>query len=196
MIEQTVSDKAVLRRQLRRARAALAPAQRRRAERLANNALKPLIKRGKRIGVYWAAGSELRLDAFVRTAQQRGARLYLPYIARTGKRLWFTPYPAPSLRPERRRAAAPDIPQFGGRKIRAERLQMLIVPLVGIDGCGRRIGQGGGFYDATLAAAGSRRPLAVGAGFACQRCPAVPVQAHDMRVDAFACETGLVKFPK
>ena len=66
---------------------------RRAAERRINNELKRFIKRGKRIAIYWAIGSELRLDSFARTAQQRGAQVYLPYIAQRSLKLWFTPHP-------------------------------------------------------------------------------------------------------
>ncbi|RRD91217.1 5-formyltetrahydrofolate cyclo-ligase [Conchiformibius steedae] len=190
-----MESKTELRRRLRRARAALDPVQRHHAQKRANQALKPLIKRGKRIGAYWAAGSELDVHDFIVTAQQRGARVYLPYIAPRGKRLWFTPYPQANARPERTRARLPRIPQFTGRKIRAERLQLLLLPLVGIDRNGTRLGQGGGFYDATLStfARSGCAPRSVGVGFACQICPPMPAQTHDQRVQGFVCERGYTR---
>ena len=168
-----MESKTELRHRLRRARAALDPVQRRHAQKRANQVLKPLIKRGKRIGAYWAAGSELDVHDFIVAAQQRGARVYLPYIAPRGKRLWFTPYPQANARPERTRARLPHIPQFAGRKIRAERLQLLLLPLVGIDRNGTRLGQGGGFYDDFKHLCPQRlRPPQRGRGFCLSNLPA------------------------
>lgn len=125
-------EKSELRRRLRRIRAALPVKERVAAERAANRLLKRFIRRGGRIGIYWPVGSEMRLDGFVQTALSRGARLYLPYIEPRSLRLWFTPYRADVRQAERGRSRGLDIPQFGGRKIRAHGLDVLLVPLVGI----------------------------------------------------------------
>ena len=69
------------------------------------------------------------------------------------------------------------------------------MPLVGVDGHGRRLGQGGGFYDVTLAyTRGRLQPYRVGAGFACQRVDALPDEPHDMPLQAFVSEAGYVRF--
>ena len=164
-----------------------------------------IIKRGKRIAVYWAIGSELRLDDFARAAQQRGAQVYLPYIAPRSLKLWFTPHPVMRLgslktkktvRPERpRRRSKIQVPQFRGDKIRAKSLHTMVLPIVGIDARGYRLGQGGGYYDCTLAATPrSLRPQTVAAGFACQSLPLLPAQRHDIRVRHFASERGVWRF--
>ncbi|HRL34989.1 MAG TPA: 5-formyltetrahydrofolate cyclo-ligase, partial [Neisseria sp.] len=88
------------------------------------------------------------------------------------------------------------IPQFHGEKIRAHRLNTLLLPLVGIDSEGYRLGQGGGYYDASLAATRHRlQPHKIGVGFACQRHNGrLPREAHDMRLDGFVCEHGWRRF--
>lgn len=190
-------DKAALRQALRRARIALPQDQRRRAEQAANRRLKPLIKRGQRIAVYWPVGSEIRLDAFVQAARQRGAQLYLPHIEAGQRRLWFTPFP-PSAAPSRtrHRSGSLNIPQYGGRKIRADRLHLLLLPFIGIDRRGIRLGQGGGYYDATLAACrNKRRPHTVAVGFACQSTAQIPAEAHDQAAACFVCEHGRFRLP-
>ena len=186
-------DKKTVRKQLRRARQDLCRHKREMATRRISRLLKPLIKRGSRIGVYWPIGSELRLDDFVAAAVQRGATVYLPYIETGSLRLWFTPYVA-GARAERGRSVL-RIPQFSGGKIRVHRLQVLLLPLVGMDRQGYRLGQGGGYYDVSLAAAEHRlQPWKIGVGFACQLCESLPHEAHDMRVDAFVSERGVVRF--
>ena len=190
------TDKATQRQQLRRARQSLTRSQRRNATRRSNSALKPCIRRARRIGVYWPVGSELRLDDFVRAALARGARVYLPYIEPHSLRLWFTPYCANTAHAERARGQSRlRIPQFGGRKIRAHQLHTLIVPLVGIDRHGYRLGQGGGYYDVTLAHTRARlRPHTIGVGFACQQVAQLPREAHDMPLDALENEHRLQRF--
>ena len=91
------ASKREIRRELRLARKRQPENARRAAERRINRELKRFIKRGKRIAVYWAIGSELRLDDFARAAQQRGAQVYLPYIAPRSLKLWFTPHPVMRL---------------------------------------------------------------------------------------------------
>ncbi|OSI17365.1 5-formyltetrahydrofolate cyclo-ligase [Neisseria dumasiana] len=190
------AEKSEFRRRLRRARAALPKKERAAATRAANGFLKRFIRRGSRIGVYWPVGSEMRLNGFVQTALSRGAELYLPYIEPDSLRLWFTPYRGDAAQAERKRGSARlHIPQFGGKKIRAHGLHVLFVPLVGIDRQGYRLGQGGGYYDVSLAALRGRlRPRTVGVGFACQLCDALPHEPHDIQLDAFVCELGIIRF--
>ena len=71
-------EKSALRKQFRRARAQMSADERNAATETINRLLKPYIKKGRKIGVYWPMGKELRLDGFVRAAQKRGAKLYLP----------------------------------------------------------------------------------------------------------------------
>ncbi|MFV2030091.1 5-formyltetrahydrofolate cyclo-ligase [Neisseria sp. S1] len=191
------NEKSALRRQFRLARKGLSSSERTRATRKANRNLYRYIKRHARIGIYWSVGSELSLHDFARKARQRGAQVYLPYIEADALRLWFTPYPETDAKAEcKRRCRRPDIPQFIGRKIRIHRLNLLLLPLVGVDRCGYRLGQGGGYYDASLAAARHRlQPKKIGVGFACQYYEGrFPHEPHDMPLDAFVSETGPKRF--
>ena len=189
-------EKSELRRRLRRTRAQLSGDERAAAEREIDRLLKRRIKRGGRIGVYWPMGSELRLDGFVRAAQKRGAKLYLPYIEPHSRRMWFTPYPADGVKQERKRGRAKlHVPQFAGRKIRVHGLSILLVPIVGIDHEGYRLGQAGGYYDATLSAMKHRlQAKTIGVGFACQLVDRLPHEAHDVPLDGFVSERGALAF--
>ena len=189
-------EKSELRRRLRRARAQLSGDERAAAEREIGRLLKRRIKRGGRIGVYWPMGSELRLDGFVRAAQKRGAKLYLPYIEPRSRRMWFTPYPADGVKQEHKRGKAKlHVPQFAGRKIRVHGLSILFVPIVGMDREGYRLGQAGGYYDATLAAMKYRlQAKTIGVGFACQLVDRLPHEAHDIPLDGFVSERGALAF--
>ena len=189
-------EKHALRRELRRARTQMGHQGRLAAGQTVNRLLKRYIKKGRKIGVYWPMGSELRLDGFVRAAQKRGAKLYLPYIEPHSRRMWFTPYPADGVKQERRRGGAKlHVPQFAGRKIRVHGLSLLLVPIVGIDREGYRLGQAGGYYDATLSAMKYHlQAKTIGVGFACQLVDRLPHEAHDVPLDGFVSERGALAF--
>ncbi len=190
-----VADKQALRRQIRRARMALTPAYRRdAAHRIARHASR-LLKRGKRLGGYLAAGSELDLFSLMNAALWRGAEVYLPQIPARGRRLWFNRLGAADLwhlHPRYR------IWEYAGPRLRAERLDVLFVPLLAVDRDGYRMGQGGGFYDRTLAFrrrhAVFGKPLLVGVAFDCQVVTAVPREPWDVRLDCLLTESGLRRF--
>lgn len=74
--------------------------------------------------------------------------------------------------------------------------QLVIVPLVGFDARGYRLGYGGGFYDRTLAGLRARHPvLAIGFAFDAQELREVPIDAYDQRLDIIVTESGIRHFP-
>lgn len=189
-------EKRALRRELRGRRSQMGWDVRAAATVKINRLLKRYIKHGRKIGVYWPMGKELRLDGFVRAAQKRGAKLYLPYIEPRSRRMWFTPYPESGMERERIRGRARlNVPQFAGRKRRVHDLNLLLVPVVGMDRLDYRLGQAGGYYDATLAAMKYRlQAKTVGVGFACQLVGTLPREAHDLPLDGFVSEAGILCF--
>jgi 5-formyltetrahydrofolate cyclo-ligase len=70
------------------------------------------------------------------------------------------------------------------------RPDLLLMPPVGIDAQGFRLGYGGGYFDRTLAAQ-HPRPLCVAVGFEISRIPSIQPQAHDIGMDALVTERGL-----
>jgi 5-formyltetrahydrofolate cyclo-ligase len=67
---------------------------------------------------------------------------------------------------------------------------LILVPLLGFDGKGTRLGYGGGYYDRTIAAL-EKKPLLVGLAFSAQEFDEIPREAHDVPLDAVITEEGV-----
>ncbi len=192
-----VPDKVSLRRQLRRARAALTPTRRRQAvAAFTRNVLRSgLLLRYRRIGFYASMPNELDLWPLIRTAQARGRQCFLPVVPKgRGKRMRFREW-----RPGGRfQANRYGIAEVVARKAYAAcTMDLLFVPLLGFDVAGNRLGMGGGYYDATLAFLRMRRawrkPVLIGAAYECQRLPAVPVESWDYPLDWVLTDSAIYR---
>lgn len=72
--------------------------------------------------------------------------------------------------------------------------EVLLVPLLAFDDDGFRLGQGGGYYDRTLAALRQGGAVqAVGVGFSVQRVDRLPREAHDQPLDWILTENALAR---
>ncbi|MDZ7825324.1 MAG: 5-formyltetrahydrofolate cyclo-ligase [Gammaproteobacteria bacterium] len=181
-------SRGALRRLLRARRRDLDPAARRRAERaLAARLLaSPLLRGARRLGLYLAADGEMDPSGAIPELRRRRTRLHLPLIdpLRFGsKRLRFARV-EPDSRFRRNRFGIPEPIASPVRP--AWTLDLVLMPLVGFDRFGGRLGMGGGFYDRTFdpARPQPRRPLLVGLAHACQEVDRLPMAAHDVPLDA------------
>ena len=120
----------------------------------------------------------------MRALHREGTCLALPVVEEKARPLLFRPWqPATRLAPGIWNIPVP----AEGRPVRPD---ALLVPLVGFDGEGYRLGHGGGYYDRTLAAM-APRPLAIGVGFAASRLPTIHPQPHDVPMDLIVTEEGV-----
>jgi 5-formyltetrahydrofolate cyclo-ligase len=70
---------------------------------------------------------------------------------------------------------------------------IVLMPLLGFDKRGTRLGYGGGYYDRTLERL-SKRPRLVGLAFAAQELDDIPREAHDVPLDTIVTEHGARHF--
>jgi 5-formyltetrahydrofolate cyclo-ligase len=70
---------------------------------------------------------------------------------------------------------------------------VIVMPLLGFDKRGTRLGYGGGYYDRTLEKL-SRKPRLVGIAFAAQEIEMIPREAHDVPLDMIVTEQGARSF--
>lgn len=71
---------------------------------------------------------------------------------------------------------------------------LVLVPLLGIDGGGARLGNGGGFYDRTLEQLRLKSILAYGVAFDEQVVDCLPVESHDQLLDGLVTPTSCLKW--
>jgi 5-formyltetrahydrofolate cyclo-ligase len=80
-------------------------------------------------------------------------------------------------------------PSPDARVVEREELQGLLIPGLGFDKLGHRLGRGRGFYDRALTGC---KGVKVGVGFSCQVVANdLPAESHDVLMDALATETEL-----
>ena len=70
---------------------------------------------------------------------------------------------------------------------------LIIIPLLGFDQSGTRLGYGKGYYDRTIAAM-ENKPTLVGYAFSAQELESIPREAHDVPLDYLVTETGVRRF--
>ncbi len=72
---------------------------------------------------------------------------------------------------------------------------VLIVPLVGFDRAGNRLGYGGGFYDRTLEILRAKRPtIAIGFAYEAQKLDDLPIEPTDQPLDMIVTERRVLRF--
>lgn len=84
----------------------------------------------------------------------------------------------------------PVLRDLSDRRVAPEELDLLIVPGVAFDRRGGRLGHGFGYYDRLLART-RLRVLKIGLAFECQIVPLVPMEPHDVPLDAVITENGI-----
>lgn len=70
---------------------------------------------------------------------------------------------------------------------------LIVMPLVGWDKRGTRLGYGGGYYDITLGRM-SKPPQIVGYAFAAQEIDEIPREEHDIPLNMLVTEQGFTRF--
>jgi len=135
------------------------------------------------VGWYWPFKGEIELHGLLASLLARGATAALPVVVEKNRSMLFRRW-----RPGERLAHGIwNIPVPAKGAVVAPTL--LLVPLVGFDAAGYRLGYGGGYYDRTLAQR-TPRPLTIGIGYAMSRLATIHPQPHDIPMDRILTEEG------
>lgn len=179
-----------LRRVLRQRRRALSRSQQRSAARNLYRQLaqSPQFRRARHIALYLANDGEIDPRPLLAAAQKRGKRTYLPVLSawpRT-KMVFQRVTRHEKLAGNRFRILEPSPHRKRQRKLWA--LDLVLLPLVGFDDRGGRLGMGGGFYDRSLAYLRMRKnwhkPTLLGLAHECQRVDELAMASWDVPLQA------------
>lgn len=137
------------------------------------------------IGVTLAFDGEVDLMPTMQALKQQH-RLYLPRL-KPDTTLDFLPWQETADM----KANVLGIPEPTGEQvISIAELDLVFMPLVGVDLHGNRLGMGAGYYDKSLAEA-SRRPYLIGVAHHCQQVEILPIDPWDIPLDALVTEQGM-----
>ena len=191
----TTAERRELRQSLAARRRALTPAERISAAQGLRRSLEllPEYLTDSRVAGYWASQGELPLNLVMPPLVARGQQFLLPVIG-ADQQLRFARWQAgDAVQPNRYGIPEPVAP---AELLEPFQLDLVLVPLLGFDRRGHRLGHGGGYYDRSFAflrgQARPTEPLLVGIGYALQELPRIRAEAWDVALDFIATERELI----
>lgn len=148
----------------------------------------------RRIAGYWAIGGELPLLGLMPGLRARGQVYHLP-VAGADRHLRFAPW-RPGVEIVPNRYGIPEPVAAEAELLPPSQIDLVLLPLLGFDRRGHRLGFGGGYYDRSFEFLRERidvgRPVLVGVGYAMQEVQAIEAMPWDVRLDYVATERELI----
>jgi len=146
-----------------------------------------IYKQSHRIGFYAVNQQEIDLSYLWQMSMEQGKIGYFPIIVSdqtlrfapsTQRTVWF------------KNCYGIQEPQYKEHDlITADKLDLLILPLVAFDTNCHRLGMGQGYYDKTLAK--NRPKILLGVAYAFQHLPQIPVDPWDVKLDRVVTEQAI-----
>jgi len=196
MLDATALSRPQLRRLLRQQRRALSPLAQRQAARdlYRQLAQHPHFRRARQIALYLPNDGEIDPGPLLRAAQRRGKAVYLPVLSPWPRSKMVFQHIAPGERLVKNRFGIPEPRRNPKRQRKAWALDLLLLPLVGFDSQGGRLGMGGGFYDRSLAYRKLRKnwhkPTLLGLAHACQQVESLAMASWDVPLQGTVTDRG------
>jgi 5-formyltetrahydrofolate cyclo-ligase len=185
-----------LRKSLRAKRRAVTPEFRAKAGRqVARNVDRVFrLRPGMRVAIYASFREELDSAPLIRLARERGCRIFLPRIDTRTISMKFVEAVAGARETTNHLGI---VEPHGTQPIGARWLDLVLLPLVGFDAHGMRLGMGGGYYDRTFAYRNRhvawRGPRLVGVAYSFQQVPSISREWHDVPLDAVVTEERVIR---
>jgi len=189
MQPSSLINRSSLRRHLRQKRRQLTAHQQKLASRQVCQLVRqqPWFIKASSLAVYMAADGEVDPLPIALMAQGMGKKVYLPVLhpLNTNHLLFIRFTPQTPLEKNRFGILEPRLKGYGLKRAnscRVQALDLLLMPLVGFDSQGGRLGMGGGFYDRTLAIRPNefKRPKLIGLAHECQKVEQLPLEPWDV----------------
>lgn len=204
-IADTASSRAQLRRLLRQRRRQLTPSEQRRASQQLCRRLRrlPEMLAARHVALYLPHDGEIDPTPLLDWLHHRNACAYLPVLRPLADNaLWFVRFDAHTPMVHNRFGIPEPDSRFGAHHARrrpAWALDVILLPLVGFDDQGQRLGMGGGFYDRSLAFTHPRnglrgpRPRLIGLAHETQHVESLPIADWDVPLDAMVSDAGVIR---
>lgn len=144
-------------------------------------------QKAQRVAVYLATKREVQTGEILLAAWQAGKSVFAPIYRQEIAAYGLVC--CEERTPCRRGAFGISEPQ-ANELIDPAQIQLVLVPGVGFDRAGRRLGRGGGYYDRLLVEMPGAKK--VGLAFSFQVVPEVPVGAHDLPMDYVVTENETI----
>lgn len=191
--QDVIAAKARLRRELRGTRGTVTQLQRSALTAAITAHLRALPELGTDglVLAYAATGTEVSLEAWLRDRLAAGGGVVLPWVEGNRLRLARVMDLDRDLEPGWRGVREP-VPVLRAAPLPAGVLVAAVVPGLGFDIRGGRLGQGGGHVDRLLAGLAEGVPV-VAPAFAVQVVAALPQESHDRAVDVLVTEHGVIR---
>ncbi|MDD1665544.1 MAG: 5-formyltetrahydrofolate cyclo-ligase [Methanomicrobiales archaeon] len=181
-------EKNRVRQAMRERREAMTPGERlEKSGRICRRVL-DLIRDGETVMVYSSKELEANTRSLTGTLLARGNPVIVPIIVREDVSLRLSYLKDPSVLV----VSTFGVPEPIGSEIpaRAEEVDTIILPMLGYDRKGGRLGYGAGYYDRFLAR--NPRIRRIGIAFSCQEAEEIPCDANDIHMNLIITEDGVV----
>jgi 5-formyltetrahydrofolate cyclo-ligase len=144
--------------------------------------------RATAVALHASMGAEVDTAPIAELALLAGKRVAYPRVVAGSRVLAFAACAPEALIPGAfgTREPPPEAPS-----VPLPAIDLVVVPGVAFDVSGRRLGRGGGYYDATLALL-PRGAACLGIAFEAQLVAAVPEEPHDRRLDGVVTEARVL----
>ncbi|MGA7966548.1 MAG: 5-formyltetrahydrofolate cyclo-ligase [Gammaproteobacteria bacterium] len=146
------------------------------------------------VAAYAALAGELDPAPLINAAFEAGKTVYLPRVLDAQRMEFVRWQTGDPLQPNR--FGIPEPAPDATRILAPEALDLVLVPLLGFDAHGNRLGFGAGFYDRAFAFKrdGRTRPTLCGYAYAWQQTPPLITAEWDVALDVVVTERGITTF--
>lgn len=149
-----------------------------------------ILTSAQNIAIYRSCDDEVSLDKLIDFYLNKGCNIYQPVALKSSRQMFLQPY----------ELANPNIfineISLLKHNYQWYNLDLIYIPLIAIDKHGYRLGRGGGYYDVLLAdlIKSNSSPVFCGVGYTMQLVDKLPIAHHDIPLDYFLSNSGLIKF--
>ena len=146
------------------------------------------------LGGYFAANNEVSIEAIIKTRLQKKLTTTFPVISSNQSMAMVNPENLKKLSKNKFNILEP----VSGNEVLPMEHDMIIVPTVGVDKNGFRVGYGGGYYDRLLKPILNKknRPLIIGLVYDFQLIDDLINEEHDIKLDVVVTEKQVINFTK